>query len=349
VIVWLGNYSLGGDDETVTDDHDWADLPEPHIYGPLRSINLNDLDVLLEESARREAQLALREFTDELYGQIVAALHAGMAVEHLAKRYLVSIGPVLIAENDLDSVLMLSGNGELARLRAHQIKTISATEACKRVKRLHPEFPYQSPRDDAIFVVRNAAAHLGVTDTFPMGQAVRLMVRLIDSLLEALEADADRLWGDSLPAVIALRDEVANEIKAIVIGKYTATTSRLAERVAGLDSSQRELVLRAVSGQHYWEMERSHAFTCPVCSQQGWLECSQEYVGAFESSLDAAGNPITLAETVLYPQIFYCSACGLQLEGDELGEADVPDSINIGVTEVDEATLESMNEVPEAE
>jgi hypothetical protein len=332
----------------VTDDHDWTDL-EPHIYGPLRSINLDDLDVLLEESARREAQLALREFTDESYGQIVAALHAGMAVEHLAKRYLVSISPVLIAENDLDSVLMLSGNGELARLRAHQVKTISATEACRRVKRIYPEFPYRQPNDDAIFVVRNAAAHLGVTDTFPMRQAVRLMVRLIDSLLDALEADADSFWGELLPTVTALRDEVANEVKAIVTAKYTAATARLAERVASLDATQRELVLRAVSGQHRWEMDQSHAYTCPVCSQQGWLECSQEYVGAFEPGLDAAGNPVILAAAVLYLQIFYCSACGLQLEGDELGEADVPESINIGTKEVDEATLESINEPPEAE
>ncbi len=95
-------------------------------------------------------------------------------------------------------------------------------------------------------------------------------------------------------------------------------------------------------------MEGSHAFTCPVCSQQGWLEGWQEYVGTFESRLDAAGNSTTVAETILYPQIFYCSACGLQLERGELGEADVPHSINIGVTEVDEATLESINEPPVA-
>jgi hypothetical protein len=340
---------LGGDGKTVKEDYDWSDLPETHIHGPLRSINLDDLDILLEKSARRLAQLALREFTDEDYGQVVAALHAGMAVEHLAKRYLVSISPVLIAENDLDSLLMLSGNGGLARLRAHQIRTISATEACKRVKRLHPDFPYQPGRDDAIFVVRNSAAHLGVTDTFPMRQAVRLMVRLIDSLLEALEVDADSFWGDSLLVVRALRDEVANEVKAILTAKYSAAALRLAERVAGLDPTQRDLVLRAVSGQHHWEMEQSHAHTCPVCNQQGWLECSQEYVGLFEPGLDAAGNPITLAETVLYPQIFYCSACGLQIESDELGEAGIPDSIDIGAQEVDEVTLDLMNEPPEAE
>jgi hypothetical protein len=333
----------------MTDDYDWSDLPEPRIYGPLRSINLDDLDLVLQESARRLARLALREFTDELHGQVVAALHAGMAVEHLAKRYLVSISPVLIAENDLDSLLMLTGNGELARLRAHQIRTISATEACKRVKRLHPEFPYQQSRDDSIFVVRNAAAHLAITDTFPMRQAVRLMVRLIDSLLGVLEIDADNFWGDSLAAVTALRDEVANEIKAIVAAKYSAARLRLEERVTGLDQTQRELVLRAISGQHHWELEGSHAYKCPVCDQQGWLECSREYTGAFEPGLDAAGNPITLAETTLYPEIFYCSACGLQLEGDELGEANMPDSINIGAQEVDETTLELMNEQPEAE
>jgi hypothetical protein len=171
----------------------------------------------------------------------------------------------------------------------------------------------------------------------------------MDSLLEALEVDKDAFWADSLPAVTALRDEVANEIKAIIAAKYSAATLRLEERVVGLDPTERGLVLRALSGQHNWTMEQSYAHTCPVCDQQGWLECEQEYVGAFEPGLDTAGNPVTLAETVLYPQIFYCSACGLQLEGDELGEANMPDSINIGVQAVDEITLESINEPPEAE
>jgi hypothetical protein len=315
----------------------------------LRSAHLDDLDLVLEESARRQARLALREFTDELDGQVVAALHAGMAVEHLAKRYLASIHPVLIAENDLDTLLMLSGNAERARLRAYQTKTISATEACRRVKRLLPEFPYQSPRDDFIFTVRNAAAHLGVTETVRVRQAVRVMVRLVDSLLEALEIDADGFWGDSISAVNALRDEVSDEIKAILAAKYSAAASRLAERVSGLDEGQREVILRAVSGQHHYEMEVSQAYTCPVCDQQGWLECELEYIGSFEPGLDAAGNPVTLSETALYPRIFYCSACGLQLEDEEVGEANMPEAINIGVQEVDEGTLEAINGPPEAE
>lgn len=328
---------------------DWADLPDTHIYGPLRSTHLEDLHIVLEESARRLARLALQEFTDESHGQVVAALHAGMAVEHLAKRYLVSINPVLIAENDLDSLLMLSGNGKLARFKAHQITTIGAAETCKRVKRLFAEFPYQPGRDDVIFTVRNAAAHLGVTDTAPMRQAIRLMIRLMDSLLGALKVNSDEFWGDSISAVNALRDQAANEDRAIITAKYSAATLRLAERVSGLDLAQRELVLRAMSGQHHWVTEGSHAHTCPVCDQQGWLECTREYVGDFVAGLDAAGEAITLAETVLYPEIFYCSACGLQLESSELRVAGMPDSINVGLQEVDELTLELLDEPPEAE
>jgi hypothetical protein len=321
------------------DEFDFSGL-KPHIYGPLRSANLDDLHLVLEESAGRHARSALREFTDEDYGQVAAALHAGIAIEHLAKRCLIEINPVLIAENDLNSILMLSGNGKLSKTRAFQIKTISATEACKRVKQLYPSFPYRSGTEFDLFAIRNAAAHLGITDTGPMRQAVQLMVRMLNSLIGILCLDPAEFWGDSLPVALELINEAAGEVRTMVAAKYSAASIRLEERMVDLDPAQREAVLRAVSGEHKWQIEGSLGWPCPVCHQPAWLECQSEPNGEPQPALDSAGEPITVAETVLYPDIFYCSACGLQLDGDELREADMPDSVDIGPQQVDLELME---------
>jgi hypothetical protein len=328
-------------------EFDWSSI-EPHIAGPLRSTNLDDLHLVLEESARRHARSALREFTDEAYGQVVAALHAGIAIEHLAKRCLAEISPVLIAENDLNSLLMLSGNAKLSKALAYQIKTVSATEACKRVKQLYPNFPYRpGPPDDDLFVIRNAAAHLGVTDTGPMRQAVRLMVRMLNFLIGILNLDPEEFWGDSLPAAVELIDEAASAVRAMVAAKYSAASIRLEERLADLDPAQREAVLHAVAGQHRWQIEGSLGWPCPVCHQDAWLECQRETAGEPQSALDSAGEPITIVEAVLYPDIFYCSACGLQLDGDELREAGMPDSVDVGLQPVEFELTEIRYESPD--
>jgi hypothetical protein len=319
-------------------DSDFPSLPklETHIHGPLRSTNLDDLHLVLEESASRHARTVLREFTDEDHGQVAAALHAGLAIEHLAKRYLVGVSPVLIAENDFNSLLMLSGHGQLTKVPAHQVKTITGAEACKRVKLLHPEFPYQQGRDDHLFYIRNAAAHLGVTDTAPMRRAVVQMVRLANSLIGALGLDAGKFWAESMDAVVQLSDQAASEMRAIMAAKYSAASSRVNERVAGLDPKQCEMVLRALSGQHRYQVEQSLGWPCPVCAQSAWLECSREYVGNIQPALDAAGEPISIADTVLHPEIFDCSTCGLYLEGDELREADIPETVEVGPQPLDD-------------
>ncbi|MBA2774672.1 MAG: hypothetical protein H0U36_11600, partial [Nocardioidaceae bacterium] len=53
-------------------------------------------------------------------------------------------GPALLADRnaDLDTMLHLTGLGQLAKCSPHEVKTISAHEACLRCARIVPEFTY---------------------------------------------------------------------------------------------------------------------------------------------------------------------------------------------------------------
>lgn len=259
--------------------------------------------------------------------QVRGAIDAGMAVEHMAKALLASWSPALLADRnaDLDTMLHLTGFGQHAKCRPHEIRTISAHEACVRCARLVPEFNYTQHADQALFTARNGGAHLALTTDEVARESARIMVRLLDPLIEAMELDRGDFWGDMVSVADTLLDEKISELNASVEMKIAAAKSRLADRLAGLGPTERELVLKTLSHQPFL-MNEEEPYRCPACEQMGTMLCQLqdtgqpqfEYEQVSEDDFIYHGGHI---EQAAYAVAFHCFTCGLDFDYEELDTA----------------------------
>src|SRR5258708_26827046 len=293
----------------------------------------DDLRNGLLDSAMHHAGIALRDFTRDGNDVAIAGLHAGIAVEHLAKCYLASIHPVLLAEKgcDLDTLLRLVGKGELARTSAYGIKTVGGVEAFRRVRYLLPEFRFNDQADGFLFSVRNSVGHLGLASD--VRKAMRIMVSLIDPLLTAAGYDRTMFWSNRILTVDTLRDETMDEMQATLRMKYEAARQHLESLLAGLDSAARETLKAIIAKGSHPSSDHEEPYSCPVCGSQGWLICSREH-DLVEDESDPDYAAIIFNEPVAYPVSFRCNVCELDLEDAELEAAGMPSQIDLPDSEV---------------
>jgi hypothetical protein len=271
-------------------------------------------------SATFHAREALVTFTHDDERVVAAAMHCGIAAEHLAKSYLASLHPVLIVDGQhLDSLLVMTGHGARSRAQPAEVRTISFTKAYERVRQLlKPVFHCPPGELDFLGSVRNAAAHLAVADADGLRRAVRTLLDLTEPLLAAMNTDEARFWGNELAGLVAtLRAEAAGETKQTVEAKMHAAQAGLRTRLAGLDAGQQILVLKALAGRPGWQADYEQRYPCPVCVQDGWLVCWL--------ILDGDGQPADgpaparpgaqMRHAVAHVHGFSCSACDLRLDG----------------------------------
>jgi hypothetical protein len=261
--------------------------------------------------------------------RVRGAIDAGVAVEHMAKAMLSTLSPALIADRnaDLDTMLHLSGFGQLARCSPHEVKTISAHEACSRCARLVPGFTYTQHADQALFVARNGGAHLGLTTDEIARESARIMVRLLDPLIKVMSLDRAEFWGDMETVADTLLDEKANQISAVVEMKLVAARSRLEARLAGLGADERALVLKALAGQPFYARDEE-PYDCPACLQTGVVYCELHDSGDPEFNYERVAYDEYVyhggfIDQVAYAAAFQCSVCGLDLDYDEMDALDM--------------------------
>ena len=115
----------------------------------------------------------------------------------MAKAFLATLSPALLADRnaDLDTMLHLTGLGQFAKCRPHEVKTIGAHEACLRCARIVPGFTY-SHVDQVLFIARNGGAHLALTTDEVARESAQIMVRLLEPLRERMDLDRAKFWGD---------------------------------------------------------------------------------------------------------------------------------------------------------
>jgi hypothetical protein len=116
-----------------------------------------------------------------------AVHHVAVALEHLAKAYLCSLHPALIAASDFDSLLHLVDQGAYATKRAHRVRTIGMAEANQRVRQLlKTAYPYDgNPSSDPVLAARNGVAHAGLWPPEEARRVLALAVRRVDAILAA--------------------------------------------------------------------------------------------------------------------------------------------------------------------
>lgn len=296
-------------------------------------------------SARSHARSAIfRALADDEIERVRGAMDAGVAVEHMAKAALAAINPTLIANSSADfhTMLQLSGLGSRTGRSAYEIKTISAHEACERCTEIFPDFHYKAnvhrpksakagdrqPRSDqSLFDARNAAAHLAWATSAEVREAARIMVKLVEPLIRALELDREDFWGKEESTATTLLHEKESQILGDLELKKAAARNGIEIKLKGLNDSEREVVLklRTIPDSRFDDHEAEQG-ECPVCGRTGLVSCEIEDTGRPTFCGSHAPDGEYLAEGGTVDQValgvlFNCWACGLELDYDEMAAA----------------------------
>lgn len=290
----------------------------------------SDLPAHLHQVGRRHARRALKLYTStDEFEMLDAAFSVGSAVELLAKSLLASVSPALLlsATPDVGSILKFSGTTTpgFSRPDAGTVKSLDAGKCVERLRQLKMAPPWPQA-DNAVFWVRNGAAHMGVVDQKMLRSAVRPMVRFAEFVRHRYDHPADRWWGtelDELARGIA-RAEV-EQSEEIVRAKIAAAKLRLHERRRILPASSVETILKAMSGSSRTSIEHEEDQECPACGYTG------KAIGiVLEYGVDA--DPYEGGVTY-YSRMgvtnFECSVCDLELTDElEVMAAGIPTEID---------------------
>jgi hypothetical protein len=296
----------------------------------------------LYASAERFAGLALRDFAEDRYD--MAALHAGVMLEHLAKAYLTWLHPSFIVEaGSFDSLLLACGHEQLAaNPNPETIRTIGLSEAVKRLAQIVQGFPYRKPQEQLKPLVdaRNGVAHAAMWDRSSSERTVLLAVRAAQPVIAAMGQDEVSFWGDYLGTVVLMIDEHSSDVKRRVSLLIAAAAQRFDDQYRGLAPELREPLLSAIEGARPMDLDpfRLVRVDCPGCARLGYVECEKEI--EWERDEEVTDNDglayFRPTRLVLYPDYFYCPVCRLKLETVELiGAANLDTRIVLEVTEDD--------------
>ena len=285
----------------------------------------------LLDSARFHARGAVTDFVSEDRNVLrQASVSVGVAVELLAKAFIATVEPALLADRgDRDSILAFSGKAHLAAGNLIQAKSISAADSMKVTRHLLPSLPGAQTSDYFLLSVRNAATHMALIDLPSLRRAVEIMCRIVEGLLAALEVSRSDFWGASrLTVVDEILDAAADELHRVVAAKLGAARQTLSRLTRGLDGHARAIVVASLSGRIAGGADHDERQSCPVCDQQGWLNC---YIERGEVEYDGSVGEcgVVYVTRTAHPFAFGCPVCQLELEGDELEEFDFPRTFDL--------------------
>lgn len=149
----------------LPDRDEWLDWPLAWSFDP-EEYDFSELESHLWRNASMMFAQADTAHAGDRAGKHLAALTIGVAVESLAKAFLVKVNPGLIADRgDIDSILIFTGAVEYlapnARARTRMGKEVLKT-AREMITVEQSSQPWTVADEDAVLEARNAVAHLGL-------------------------------------------------------------------------------------------------------------------------------------------------------------------------------------------
>jgi hypothetical protein len=283
-----------------------------------------DVETQLANSASSFARSALQALPSGEYATF--ALHAGTALEHLAKALLARRHPALIAAGDFDSLLHACGESGLAKKR---MRTINATVSIERAARFVPSIGNLLPRLATLAEARNGVAHLGEAK-----QADELRVPFLkasEALREELGLDRERFWVEFGTLVDAALEESVQEAKVNPANAVAAARVTFQDRYGHFDEEAKQGAFRAIEAGYDPEKYEEQIVDCPACESPALAS------GTFETRYEEIGDDNFEFVAEFFPGHLRCRACDLELDGDdELHAAGIDPQWEI---EVDEGYL----------
>jgi len=251
--------------------------------------------------------------------------NAGIALEHLAKAYLMEQHRLLVVGSRQGEIDLAGMRWALSKDRKLPpgSRTINATEAIRRSCALVQGLDERVLRP--VLDARNGVLHIGQGGDQVASRVIAAVAQAAERLLPEINHDPQGFWGHYYDAVTGRLDErrtqvahrVADQIASAREG-WDLTSMRLgAEGVKALKS--------AADRYHYREDEEP--IDCPACESEsvvsGIVEVEEE------PEVDHDGPDWFVSGVSLIPFLdisgFNCLVCGLQLDGsEEIAAAGLP-------------------------
>jgi hypothetical protein len=276
----------------------------------------------LLDGAGTFAQSALRARLDD--DPMVYLLHASTALELLAKAYLSSLsGTLIAASGDFDSLLHGSGHSRHARTPLSRMRTITATEALRRVRQLEPEFE-SGPALQLLAEVRNGIVHAGLFESGADDDLLVPFLRACDFMIGKVPGGSrERMWGDLVGTVDVRLSESAKETELLVADAVASAHLAFEQQFGSMDRAVREAVLTGIERSYDVTKYEQALVDCPGCGRQALT--SGSYDVDWEPDYDYADGETYVAGAypvvTFRPGYLHCRVCDLELDGEEQLEA----------------------------
>lgn len=255
------------------------------------------------EGAKKAAHKAMDDHGRGEYDEF--ALHAGVAIERLAKAVLVSKNPIYIVEMRGSSEMLFHLGGHRT---ASKVRTIGAVEAISRLRVLG--ILSADRQLDLLIDLRNGVAHS------TGGDEAKFLLATLATTVEALQNDLggplELFWGRWINtariAVDHQRDRTEREVQV----RIRQARHRFEDRFAGLPKDVLEQAQAPMEERRRgWFPAGIHKETGQPGPLMGWLPCPACASNALAilESMDELGGVAT--------DVFQCTLCGLMLEGPE--------------------------------
>jgi hypothetical protein len=279
----------------------------------------------LLNSATDFAHSAVAAYRDEDWP--VYYLHLATALEQLVKGALARANPAYVADaREFDALLHLTGRGERASAPEFikAAKTITVTEALKRVGRLIDCYQPPSTLIDTLLERRNALAHAGAVVRGQEPEILAAVGRYVPQLLAYVGRTPTDLWGDDEATVREVTERRMDEIEAGYQRRLEAARLRFARWVDAYEPDTQRALLAvleptAPSGDYTeWPVE------CPACGHLGRLygDPQPSWEAEFERDGDDWYASSAYVDAVFVAaSSFECRVCRLSLVGDDLEAA----------------------------
>ncbi|MER6206321.1 hypothetical protein [Streptomyces sp. NPDC001642] len=252
------------------------------------------------QGAKKAAYKAMDDHARGEYDEF--ALHAGVAIERLAKAVLAMMNPLFIA----------SGKVQIGPQNKVKVYTISATEALSRLQSLGV-VKYDRDLKDLI-EQRNGTVHAAGGEEAMTH--VPTLAKAVAAMLEHLDIPELDFWDRWASAVNVVVDRQRNKVQRDVELRIKQARHLFDDRFAGLPPGAKEKVLHSsvpddinttirqlTFGDPTLELALFIPAKCPACG------------GVAQLTIDSVTTSSTGAKMV--PQQLSCSLCGLRLNGIE--------------------------------
>ena len=271
------------------------------------------------------ARSGVRAYAEEEWD--VFHLHLATAIEQLVKSVLARANPLFIADprGGFDTLLRLAGMPHRAAAPSPAMRTITATEALERIRRLLD--PYQDPGTEVrvLLDTRNAIVHGGASTRSDADVLLGESARYIHFLLDHAGTTDGAYWGDLEALVQTHMDRRLTEIEGMYERRLQAARDRFADLSLRLQD-EIDTLRAAVQPSGPSADFASFPVTCPACDSVGTVYGNPD--PDWEADWDYGDGMAYIAgaylDTIsLYGASFDCRVCGLSLYGPLLDAAGI--------------------------